>query len=278
MDLITTIHEIDSLYKNTIMPTILDKIIACKKKELENSKQIVTIEGLENKIQHIKNRNSLKKSIQNSSTGIIAEFKRRSPSKDWIFKEAKVNEIIPFYSENGASAISVLTDLDFFGGTLQDLAFAEKLTQTPLLRKDFMIDEYQLYQAKAYGASAILLIAAALTVEKTKELAMKAKKLGLEVLLELHNENELDYINEWVDVVGINNRNLKTFVTDVQVSFELSEKIPLEFLKISESGISSTQTVKELMQIGYKGFLMGENFMKTEDPGKALKEFISELK
>jgi indole-3-glycerol phosphate synthase len=260
------------------MPTILDKIIECKKIEIENSNRRVSINDLEFKIRDIKKRHSFKESILKSSTGIIAEFKRRSPSKDWIFKEAKIQEIIPYYSENGASAISVLTDADFFGGNLQDLLKAENITQTPLLRKDFIIDEYQLYEAKAYGASAILLIAAALTKEKTKELSKKAKNLELDVLLELHHESELNHINEWIDVVGVNNRNLKTFVTDVQISFHLTNKIPSEFLKISESGISSPQTVKDLMQVGYKGFLMGENFMKTKDPGRALKEFIDELK
>lgn len=259
------------------MPTILDKIIDCKRIEIEKSKRKISIKDLENKIQNVKKRQSFKESIQRSSTGIIAEFKRRSPSKDWIFKNAKIEQIIPLYSENGASAISILTDTDFFGGNLQDLVNAEAITQTPLLRKDFMIDEYQLFEAKAYGASAILLIAAALTVEKTKELAKQAKNLGLDVLLELHHEKELDYINEWVDVVGINNRNLKNFVTDVQVSFDMVNKIPPEFLKISESGISSSQTVKDLMQAGYKGFLMGENFMKTNNPGKALQDFIEEL-
>lgn len=259
------------------MPTILDKIIDCKRIEIEKSKRKISIKDLENKIQNVKKRQSFKESIQRSSTGIIAEFKRRSPSKDWIFKDAKIEQIIPLYSENGASAISILTDTDFFGGNLQDLVNAEAITQTPLLRKDFMIDEYQLFEAKAYGASAILLIAAALTVEKTKELAKQAKNIGLDVLLELHHEKELDYINEWVDVVGINNRNLKTFVTDVQVSFDMVNKIPPEFLKISESGISSSQTVKDLMLAGYKGFLMGENFMKTNNPGKALQDFIEEL-
>ncbi|MCO6563874.1 MAG: indole-3-glycerol phosphate synthase TrpC [Apibacter sp.] len=260
------------------MSTILDKIINCKRIEIENSKSQVSISDLEYKIRNIKKRQSFKESLLKSSTGIIAEFKRRSPSKGWIFREAKIEGIIPYYSQNGASAISILTDSDFFGGNLQDLEKANNITQTPLLRKDFIMDEYQLYEAKAYGASAILLIASALTIEKTKELAKKAKKLELEVLLELHHENELDYINEWVDIVGINNRNLKTFITEVQTSFNLSNKIPSEFLKISESGISSSQTVKELMQVGYKGFLMGENFMKSKDPGKALLEFIEELK
>ncbi|TWP25195.1 indole-3-glycerol phosphate synthase TrpC [Apibacter muscae] len=259
------------------MSTILDKIIANKRIVIAQSKQSQSMDELECQLGHIEPRQSFKESIKKSSTGIIAEFKRRSPSKDWIFKEAKIEEVIPYYSKGGASAISVLTDFDFFGGNLNDLKEASLLTNTPLLRKDFMVDEYQIYQAKIYGASAILLIAAALTIDETKNLAKKAKELGLDVLLEIHNEQELDHINEFVDVVGVNNRNLKTFVTDVQVSFQLVEKIPNEFLKISESGISSTQTVKELEQVGYQGFLMGENFMKTPNPGEALEQFIKEL-
>lgn len=260
------------------MINILDKIIANKRIEVEKHKATISYSELEAKITDTSNKHSFKEALVNSSTGIIAEFKRRSPSRDWIFKDAKIEDVIPLYSKNGASAISVLTDIDFFGGTLADLELARSLTTTPLLRKDFMIDEYQLYQAKMSGANAILLIASALTVQETKRLAIKAKELGLDVLLEIHNEQELEHINDKVDVVGVNNRNLGTFVTDVQISFDLVDKIPNEFVKISESGISQPQTVIDLQQVGYKGFLMGENFMKTTDPGKALEEFISELK
>ena len=259
------------------MANILDTIIANKRKEVEQHKSLVSLDELAKKITDTQNSSSFKQSLVNSSTGIIAEFKRRSPSRGWIFENAKVEEIIPFYSEGGASAISVLTDFDFFGGTIDDLEKARSLTKTPLLRKDFMVDEYQIYQAKLSGANAILLIASALTVSETKLFAHKAKELGLDVLLEIHNEEELGHINDKVDVVGINNRNLGTFVTDVQISFELGDKIPNEFVKISESGISQPQTVKELQQAGFKGFLMGENFMKTNDPGKALADFIKEL-
>ncbi|MDR1876454.1 MAG: indole-3-glycerol phosphate synthase TrpC [Flavobacteriaceae bacterium] len=259
------------------MTNILDKIIAHKQVEVEQQKQQVSLQELENKIKHVKKVSSFKEALQKSPTGIIAEFKRRSPSRDWIFREAKVDEVIPFYSQNGASAISILTDLNFFGGTLQDLEKASGLTTTPLLRKDFMIDEYQIYQAKVYGAGAILLIAAALTPQRTQELAVKAKELELDVLLEIHNEKELEHITDTVDVVGVNNRDLTRFVTDVKISFDLADKIPDNVVKISESGISSTSTVKELRQAGYKGFLMGENFMKTPNPGKALGEFIKEL-
>lgn len=259
------------------MTNILDKIIANKRIEVEKQKDIISFNDLEKRITDTANKQLFRDSLINSQTGIIAEFKRRSPSRDWIFKDAKTEDVIPLYSQYGASAISVLTDMDFFGGNLCDLEAARTLTDTPLLRKDFMVDEYQLYQAKASGANAILLIASALTVNETKQLTAKAKELGLDVLLEIHNEQELGHINDKVDVVGVNNRNLGTFVTDVKVSFDLADKIPDEFVKISESGISQTQTVIELMQAGYRGFLMGENFMKTNNPGKALEMFIRQL-
>lgn len=259
------------------MTNILDKIIANKRLEVERHKKETSINELEKRLSTITTPASFKEAIKNSRTGIIAEFKRRSPSRDWIFKDAKIEDVIPLYSQNGASAISVLTDMDFFGGELADLELAGSLTKTPLLRKDFVVDEYQLYQAKISGASAILLIASALTIDETKQLAKKAKELNLDVLLEIHNEQELHHINDKVDVVGVNNRNLGTFVTDIQISFDLADKIPNDFIKISESGISQPQTVIDLQQAGYKGFLMGENFMKTSNPGKALEDFINQL-
>lgn len=259
------------------MTNILDKIIANKRLEVERHKKDTPINELEKRLSTITTPASFKEAIKNSRTGIIAEFKRRSPSRDWIFKDAKIEDVIPLYSQNGASAISVLTDMDFFGGELADLELAGSLTKTPLLRKDFVVDEYQLYQAKISGASAILLIASALTIDETKQLAKKAKELNLDVLLEIHNEQELHHINDKVDVVGVNNRNLGTFVTDIQISFDLADKIPNDFIKISESGISQPQTVIDLQQAGYKGFLMGENFMKTSNPGKALEDFINQL-
>lgn len=259
------------------MTNILDKIIANKRLEVERHKKETSINELEKRLSTITNPASFKEAIKNSRTGVIAEFKRRSPSRDWIFKDAKIEEVIPLYSQNGASAISVLTDMDFFGGELADLELAGSLTKTPLLRKDFVVDEYQLYQAKISGASAILLIASALMIEETKQLAKKAKELNLDVLLEIHNEQELRHMNDKVDVVGVNNRNLGTFVTDIQISFDLANKIPNDFIKISESGISQPQTVIDLQQAGYKGFLMGENFMKTSNPGKALEDFINQL-
>lgn len=259
------------------MTNILDKIVANKRIEVEQQKKEVSIDQLIKQIGTANKQGLFKQSLINSSTGIIAEFKRRSPSKGWIFENAKIEEVIPLYSDGGASTISILTDTDFFGGTFADLTMASSLTKTPLLRKDFMVDEYQFYQAAAMGASAVLLIASSLTIQETKQFAVKAKELGLDVLLEVHNEAELGHINEYVDVVGVNNRNLGTFVTDVQASFDLVDKIPNEFVKISESGISSPQTVLDLREVGYKGFLMGENFMKTDNPGEALANFIKEL-
>ena len=220
---------------------------------------------------------SMRRALAESETGVIAEFKRRSPSKGWLHEDAKVEAVVPAYETGGASACSVLTDGEFFGGTLEDLKQARRLVRLPLLRKDFVVDEYQLYQARIVGADAILLIAAALKKEQCKALALKAHELELEVLLEIHNEQELEYIDENIDMVGVNNRNLGSFHTEVENSFRLAEKLPEEMLRISESGISSPETVKQLRAAGFRGFLIGENFMKTPAPGEALKEFITQL-
>lgn len=259
------------------MENILDKIIAQKKLEVKKQKAEISIDQLVMGLKNRTNKRSFKDALINSSTGIIAEFKRKSPSRGWIFENARIEDVVPQYSRFGASAISVLTDYNFFGGTFEDFRNARTLTDIPLLRKDFIIDEYQIYQAKHMGADVVLLIASALTVQEVKQFASKVKELGMDVLLEIHNEMELEHINDMVDVVGVNNRNLNTFVTDVQTSFDLADKIPTEFVKISESGISHPQTVKNLRQVGFKGFLMGENFMKTDNPGKALNEFMCEL-
>jgi indole-3-glycerol phosphate synthase len=261
------------------MNNILNKIVDNKRLEVAEQKSQKSIDTILRQIidSGISEKASFKNALVNSSTGIIAEFKRKSPSQGWIFENAKVEDVIPLYSEGGASAISILTDTQFFGGVMEDLKRASELTKTPLLRKDFIVDEYQIYQAKLLGASVILLIASSLTVQEAKQFAKKAKELGLDVLLEIHNEEELGHINEFVDVVGVNNRNLGTFVTDVQISFDLVDKIPNDFVKISESGISQPQTVIDLREVGFKGFLMGENFMKTDNPGKALTDFIKAL-
>ena len=257
--------------------TILDKIIESKRSEIASRKISAPLSALVNAPLYRRKCLSLKESLLNSESGIIAEFKRKSPSLGWINEEADVVEVAAGYSAAGASGISILTDSEFFGGSPLDIMAARQFVACPVLRKDFMIDEYQLYEAKAMGADVVLLIAAALTVKQTLELASKAHELGLEVLLEVHNEQELGHANDFVDMLGVNNRNLKTFEQNIQTSFDLAALIPDQFLKVSESGISKIETVRELRAVGYKGFLMGENFMKEENPASALVNFISLL-
>jgi indole-3-glycerol phosphate synthase len=258
---------------------ILDKIIAQKRIEVEARKKETSVSELERGPFYKSETHSLKASLlDESKTGIIAEYKRKSPSKGIINNQAHVEEVTAAYAAYGASGISVLTDEEFFGGTLADLQKAAILNKLPLLRKDFMIDEYQLHEAKAYGASVILLIAANLSVEEVKTLATAAKNLGLEVLLEIHNEQELEHICDEVDLVGVNNRNLKTFEVSLDQSVHLSKMIPSGKIKISESGIHKIEDIQYLKEYGYKGFLIGENFMKTENPGEAFKLFADELK
>jgi len=259
------------------MSTILDSILADKVLEVNARKLLIPVSELENSDFFKRNCLSMKQSLLKSKTGIISEFKRKSPSLGWIHEHASVVEITSGYSAAGASGVSILTDLPYFGGTSKDLMVARPLITCPVLRKDFVIDEYQLYEAKAMGADVILLIAAALSAKHTFELARKARELGLEVLLEVHNADEIRHANEYVDMMGVNNRNLKTFKVNTDVSFELAALIPDSFIKISESGISSSETVRKLRQAGYRGFLMGENFMKETNPEQALSRFISEL-
>jgi len=257
---------------------ILDKIIADKQIEVANRKLSTSITDLENAPAFARQCLSLKQNLLNSESGIISEFKRKSPSLGWIHENADVVKVTEGYSNAGASGISILTDFQYFGGTPQDLIAARPHVTCPILRKDFVIDEYQLFEAKAIGADVVLLIAAALTVVETLKLARKAHDLGLEVLLEVHNAEELGHANDFVDMLGVNNRNLKTFEQSIQTSFDLAELIPDQFVKVSESGISKTETVKELRKVGYRGFLMGENFMKEEKPDEALLKFITGLK
>lgn len=257
---------------------ILDKIADRKREEVEFLKEEVPVETLQ-MLPHFRRKCiSLKENLKNSSTGIISEFKRRSPSHPEINLNADVAEVTKAYEQAGASGISVLTDEEFFGGSLDDLAIARETVKLPLLRKDFIIDEYQLFEAKAMGADVILLIAALLKPKQTEQFSKKAKELGLEVLLEVHNEEELkNNIFDSVDMIGVNNRDLKTFRLDLKTSINLAKKIPSQFLKISESGISDTATILELQKSGFQGFLIGGNFMKTEDPGQSAANFISEL-
>ena len=262
------------------MNDILEEIVAHKRKELKELKGILPLHDLAEKVEeYLENDKrhtlSMRQSLAESDSGIIAEFKRRSPSKGWIKEDGEPTVIPPSYAENGAAALSILTDEQFFGGRLNFILQARPLVpHTPILRKDFIIDEYQLLQARQIGVDAVLLIAACLSKQKCKELARKAHALGLETLLEVHSEPELEYVGDNIDMVGVNNRNLGTFHTDVQNSYRLSNLLPKDYLLVSESGISNPLTVRELRQAGFRGFLIGETFMKTPNPGLALKEFI----
>lgn len=258
---------------------ILDRIVADKHKEVELKKRLIPIKQLEQAALFGRNTTSLAYALRNSTTGIIAEHKRRSPSRAVINQKLSVQDVALGYETAGACGMSVLTDGKYFGGSLDDLLLSRAAATIPLLRKEFIIDEYQLLEAKAYGADVILLIAAVLSREEIKSLSEFAKSLSLDVLLEVHNQQELDKsIMPSIDMLGVNNRNLKTFDVSTDISKQLSSHIPDDFVKVSESGISSIEAIKDLKQYGYKGFLIGENFMKTENPGASATEFIKELK
>lgn len=268
------------------MKDILQDIVANKRIEVERQKRAVklqTLLGLGGERLERPTR-SMRAALAASPSGIIAEFKRKSPSKGWLHPDAAVAGVLPAYEKGGASACSVLTDSNFFGGSLGDLCKARNLVNLPLLRKDFIIDEYQLYQARVMGADAVLLIAACLSPEQCLAFAELAHTLNMEVLLEIHSETELEHLNPSVDMLGVNNRNLGTFHTDVENSFRLAEAMQtvtreknLSPLLVSESGISATVTVAQLRQAGFRGFLIGETFMKTEQPGETLAKFIGGL-
>lgn len=259
---------------------ILTQIIANKHKEISRQMEAISMKQLESIMATRRTGKpiSLSRSITSSKTGIISEFKRRSPSKGWINRDADVKIITGGYAQAGAAGLSVLTDNAFFGGSEGDLIKARLAApSTPILRKDFIISEYQILQSAAIMADAILLIAAALEKEECKLLAEKAHSYGLEVLLEVHSEEEIEYVTDCIDIIGVNNRNLGSFHTDVENSFRLAEKLPQGIPHISESGISAADTILSLRQAGYSGFLMGESFMKTEKPENALKMLIQEL-
>jgi len=257
---------------------ILATIVAHKLKEVTLRKNEISITQLEAMPLFTKQALSLKANLQKQyTTGIIAEFKRKSPSKGVINDKASVKEVTAAYHSYGAAGISVLTDSEFFGGSLEDLSIAIE-NEIPVLRKEFIIDEFQLIEAKAYGASVILLIASCLTPTTTQLLAVKAKALGLEVLLELHDETELDHICDEVDLVGINNRSLKSFEVSIEHSLELKNKLPKGKLSIAESGIYSVETYQLLKKEGFDGFLMGEYFMKEENPAQAFELFTKAIK
>ena len=257
---------------------ILKKIVDDKRLEVKLRKQLIPIEQLERSVLFERQCHSLSKPLKESTSGIIAEHKRRSPSKQVINHDLNVFDVAKGYENAGVCGMSVLTDGKYFGGSLDDLLTARSICNLPLLRKEFIIDAYQIIEAKAYGADVILLIAAILTTKEIKELSRLAKTVGLEVLLEVHNENELQKsIMPSLDLLGVNNRNLKTFEVSLGTSKQLSELIPNDFVKVSESGISSTAAIKQLQPYGYQGFLIGENFMKTKDAGESAKQFIKDL-
>lgn len=258
--------------------TILEKIIDNKRRELAILKKHNSIDELEKSRFFSRDTLSLSRFLTDpDKTGIIAEFKRKSPSKGIINTQADVSEVSKGYSQEGASGLSILTDKIFFGGSINDLETAREINNIPILRKDFIIDEFQVLQSKAAGADAILLIAAALEAEQISRLAATSHSLGMEVILEVHRPDELAKLSENVNIIGVNNRDLKTFIVDINVSIDMADKIPERFLKITESGISSPVILIKLRDAGYKGFLMGELFMRRKDPVSAFSEFVKEI-
>ena len=259
--------------------SILETIIAQKHKEIATAKTQSSAELLEKSPFFSRSCFSLTKSLlAPGSSGVIAEFKRKSPSKGALSGSAKSPVICPAYQTAGAAGLSILTDSEFFGGNISDIQEVRELVTLPILRKDFIIDEYQIVEAKAIGADVVLLIAAALSIEDCRRLSLFSKSLGLEVLLEVHNKDELlNYCNDSIDLLGVNNRNLKTFETRIELSKELAGLIPDKFVKVAESGLNSAQQVIELRNLGYKGFLIGESFMKEANPGENCARFIGDL-
>ena len=262
------------------MQDILQEIVAHKRIEVERFKAELSEREIHRQVETILDFStpSLSKALCASDSGIIAEFKRKSPSKGWIKEEGKAEEIPLSYQQHGAAALSILTDEHYFGGSDEFIRIARHQgVKIPILYKNFVIDEYQLFQARLCGASAVLLIAACLTKDACQALQQTAHELGLEVLLEMHSQEELAYAEQEPDLCGINNRHLGSFVTDVENSFRLAEYLPKEAVKVSESGLSDPLTVKQLRSAGFRGFLMGEHFMKSAAPGKALETFIQQL-
>ena len=260
---------------------ILEEIVAHKRVEIDERKRFVPLQQFTGAIQQMMDEGkpaSMSEALTSSATGIIAEFKRKSPSKGWIHRDVKPQEVTPLYQRNGASALSILTDTHYFGGYDEYIQQARQAGVTiPILYKNFIIDEYQLFQARFCGASAVLLIAPCLTKDECKHLQHLAHELGMETLLEMHNDRDFDYASLEPDMYGINNRNLGTFTTDVNNSFRLAGRLPQGACLVSESGISHPDTVKELREVGFRGFLIGERFMREADPGAALKQFVEEL-
>ncbi len=265
------------------MADILETIVAHKRIEVAEAKERLPEHELYRQVEALLDATdsykpvSLSAALRQSAAGIIAEFKRRSPSRGWINEPATPEDVVPAYEQAGAAACSVLTDTEFFGGSQQFLQRVRPQVKLPLLRKDFIIDEYQLFEARLIGADAVLLIAADLKLSECRSLIATAHELGLETLLEIHSESELNYCELDTDLVGVNNRNLGTFVTDVQNSFRLINRLPRECALVSESGISDPQTIRLLHAAGYNGFLIGDTFMRTADPAATLQNFIAAI-
>lgn len=256
---------------------ILNKIVKDKKQEVAAKKKVLPLSVLQALPLYERKTFSMAESLTNES-GIIAEFKRRSPSRQVINQKDSVIDVVRGYEAAGASGVSVLTDAKYFGGSLDDLMQARSHLELPLLRKEFIIDPYQIYESRAFGADTILLIAAILSTAELQEFSQLARELGLEVLLEVHNEEELSKADlSHVNLVGVNNRNLKSFEVSLATSKNLSALIPKEKVKISESGISSVEAINELKEYGYSGFLIGENFMKTGNPGQAAAQLLRDI-
>ncbi len=257
---------------------ILDKIVRDKKLEVDKLSSNSSIKELESTSLFSRQCISLKDSILNSSGGIICEFKRRSPSNNNINYKSNISEVVKGYQKAGAAGLSILTNKQYFDGDIQDILEIRDITSIPILRKEFIISEYQIIEAKSIGSDAILLIASILSKEEIKNYSSLAKNIGLEVLFEIHDAEELEKISgENIDIIGVNNRNLDTLEIDLQNSVDLYNKIPNSFVKISESGISEVESILKLREVGYQGFLIGENFMRTDDPFVSAYNFIKEV-
>ncbi len=259
--------------------TILEEIALHKRKEVESNRLLNDYKKLE-KSKYFKRESLLLTEylLDDRKTGIIPEYKRKSPSSGIINEKARIEDVTVGYANAGASGLSILTDERYFGGNGDDLTRARELIMLPILRKDFTVDEYQIVEAKALGADVILLIAAILNKKQVREFARLAVSLGMQVILEIHQIRELDYLNQYISITGVNNRNLKDFTVDIKISYSLSERIPSEFMRISESGLVSPEDIRKLKDCGYQGFLMGEIFMKNNDPVKSFEIFVKELK
>jgi len=258
--------------------SILDRIVADKKIEVAQKKKLFPVSYYEGSPLFDRPRNSLSLLLRQSKSGIIAEHKRRSPSKQNINSSLSVSEVAIGYEAAGVCGMSVLTDGKYFGGSIEDLNLVRASTKFPLLRKEFIVDEYQVIEAKAHGADLILLIASILTRAEIQQLSSAAQKMDLDVLLEVHKQEELEKsLMPTLDLLGVNNRDLGTFEVSLETSHYLASKIPDDFVKVSESGISKVETIRELKAFGYQGFLVGENFMKTDNPGAAAQSFIKQL-